>query len=86
MRRLADGEARVVELTGELGLAQSTVSAYLAYLRDCGLVDCRSVGRQPFYRLTCPELLDVLAAAEALRASIGEAVVLCPNYGAETDA
>src|SRR4029077_3583813 len=31
--RLAAGEARVVDLTGELGLAQSTVSKHLACLR-----------------------------------------------------
>ena len=41
IRRLAAGEARVVDLTGGLGLAQSTVSAHLACLRDCGLVDSR---------------------------------------------
>lgn len=29
LRRLAVGEARVVDLTGELGLAQSTVSKHL---------------------------------------------------------
>lgn len=36
VQRLARGEARVVDLTGELGLAQSTVSKHLACLRDCG--------------------------------------------------
>ena len=32
--RLAEGEARVVDLTRGLGLAQSTVSQHLACLRD----------------------------------------------------
>ena len=36
VRRLAAGEARVVDLVGEIGLAQATVSAHLACLRDCG--------------------------------------------------
>jgi ArsR family transcriptional regulator, cadmium/lead-responsive transcriptional repressor len=81
VRRLAQGEARVVDLTGELGLAQSTVSKHLACLRDCGLVDFRTEGRQSFYALSRPELMDVLVAAEALLAATGEAVVLCPNYG-----
>jgi len=49
VRRLADGEARVVDLIGELGLAQSTVSAHVACLRDCGLVTGRPEGRQVFY-------------------------------------
>ena len=55
--RLAAGEARVVDLTGELGLAQSTVSKHLACLRGCGLVDYRTEGRQSFYALTRPELM-----------------------------
>ena len=44
VRRLAEGEARVVDLTRSLGLAQSTVSKHLACLRDCGLVDYRARG------------------------------------------
>lgn len=81
VRRLARGEARVVDLTGELGLAQSTVSAHLACLRDCGLVAGRPEGRQMFYALTRPELMDLLAAAEELLAATGDAVALCPTYG-----
>jgi len=81
VRRLAVGEARVVDLTGELGLAQSTVSKHLACLRDCGLVDFRVQGRQSFYALTRPELVDLLASAEALLAATGAAVALCPTYG-----
>lgn len=85
-RRLADGEARVVDLTRGLGLAQSTVSAHLACLRDCGLVDYRAEGRQSFYFLARPELLDLLTTAEALLAATGEAVALCPNYAEPTSA
>lgn len=81
VRRLADGEARVVDLIGELGLAQSTVSAHVACLRDCGLVIGRPEGRQMFYSLTRPELLDLLAAAETLLAATGNTVALCPTYG-----
>ena len=50
LRRLALGEHRVVELTALLGLAQSTVSAHLACLRDCGLVTSRPQGRAPSWR------------------------------------
>ncbi|HZN75377.1 MAG TPA: metalloregulator ArsR/SmtB family transcription factor [Micromonosporaceae bacterium] len=81
VRRLAQGEARVVDLTGELGLAQSTVSKHLACLRDCGLVDYRAEARQSFYSLTRPELIDLLAAAEGVLAATGSAVALCPVYG-----
>ena len=44
VRRLAGGEARVTDLTSELGLAQSTVSKHLACLRDCALVNVRAAG------------------------------------------
>ena len=82
VQRLVAGEARVVDLTGELGVAQSTVSKHLACLRDCGLVDYRVEGRQSFYALTRPQLLDLLAAAEGVLAATGSAVALCPTYGA----
>ncbi len=82
VRLLADGERRVVDLTAELGLAQSTASSHLACLRGCGLVVGRPEGRQMFYALARPELLDLLRAAETLLAATGEAVALCPNYGA----
>jgi ArsR family transcriptional regulator, cadmium/lead-responsive transcriptional repressor len=79
--RLAAGEARVVDLTGELGLAQSTVSKHLACLRGCGLVDYRAEGRQSFYALTRPELMDLLAAAEDVLAATGVTVAPCPASG-----
>ena len=79
--RLVHGEARVVDLTRMLGLAQSTVSKHLTCLRDCGLVDFRAEGRQSFYSLTRPELIDLLRSAELLLAETGDAVALCPVYG-----
>ncbi|WP_331743712.1 metalloregulator ArsR/SmtB family transcription factor [Kitasatospora sp. NBC_01300] len=81
LMRLAGGEAKVVDLVGCVGLAQSTVSAHLACLRDCGLVDSRPQGRASLYFLARPELLDLLASAEQLLAATGEAVDLCPTYG-----
>jgi DNA-binding transcriptional ArsR family regulator len=81
LRRLADGEARVTDLTGELGLAQSTVSKHLACLRDCRLVAVRPAGRASVYSLAQPALLDLFAAAEDLLAATGNAVALCPAYG-----
>ncbi|CCH87091.1 Transcriptional regulator, ArsR family (fragment) (modular protein) [Modestobacter italicus] len=81
LRRLAEGDARVVDLVAELGLAQPTVSAHLACLRDCGLVDFRSRGRAAVYFLTDPELLNLRGAAERLLAVTGNAVVLCAGFG-----
>ncbi len=79
--RLAGGEARVTDLTAELGLAQSTVSAHLACLRDCGLVGVRPAGRASVYSLSQPALPALLAAAEAVLDATGNAVALCPAYG-----
>jgi ArsR family transcriptional regulator, cadmium/lead-responsive transcriptional repressor len=81
LQHLALGEHRVVDLTKHLGLAQSTVSKHLACLRDCRLIDYRVEGRQSFYSLTRPELLDLLRDAQALLVQTGEAVAICPVYG-----
>jgi DNA-binding transcriptional ArsR family regulator len=82
LRHLTFGEHKVVDLTAHLGLAQSTVSAHLACLRDCGLLASRPQGRASMWSLsTAPELLDLLAAAERLLAVTGDAVALCPTYG-----
>jgi DNA-binding transcriptional ArsR family regulator len=82
--RLAAGQARVVDLTRQLGLAQSTVSKHLACLRQCQLVQARPDGRASVYSLAPPAepgLRGLLAAAEELLAATGNAVALCPAYG-----
>ncbi len=79
--RLREGEARVVDLVTELGLAQSTVSKHLACLRDCLLVNFRIEGRQSFHSIAQPALEELLEAAEQLLEATGSAVALCPNYG-----
>lgn len=63
---LADGPHRVGELSAHLGLAQSTVSAHLALLRDAGLVAATPEGRATLYRLAHPGLDDLLHAGERL--------------------
>lgn len=81
VRQLSGGERRVVDLTKVLEVAQGTVSGHLACLRDCGLIVGRPEGRQMFYSLAHPELMDLLSAAERLLALTGDAVGLCPTYG-----
>ncbi len=84
VRRLAASEVRVVDLMKDFGVPQSTVSSHLACLRDCDLITGRPEGRQVFYALTRPELLDLLRAAEALLDATGKAVVLRPTSGEPT--
>lgn len=81
VRRLAASPARVTDLVSALGLAQSTVSAHLACLRDCGLVTSEPAGRASLFRLAQPALADMLAAAENLLAATGSAIALCPVWG-----
>lgn len=80
LQHLALGEHRVVDLTEHLGLAQSTVSAHLACLRDCGLVTSRPQGRASLWSLAVPELLDLLRCAERLLEVTGDSVTLCPTH------
>jgi DNA-binding transcriptional ArsR family regulator len=82
LQHLELGEHRVVDLTAHLGLAQSTVSAHLACLRDCGLVSSRPQGRASMWSLTAgAELGDLLASAGRLLAATGGGVAGCRTYG-----
>lgn len=77
---LTGGERRVADLVAEVGGSQANISGHLACLKDCGLVTDRPDGRQVFYRLSGPEVVAVIRAAEVLLAGQGRAVALCPNY------
>lgn len=80
IQHLSLGEHRVVDLTEHLGLAQSTVSAHLACLFDCGLLSRRSKGRASMYALAPTPLNDMLAAAEQVLGATGYAVTLCAEH------
>lgn len=87
VQHLLTGEHRVTDLVGHLDLAQSTVSTHLACLVDCGIAQARPQGRASYYSLSHPEAtLDLLAAAERMLALTGDAVLLCPVYGADEGA
>lgn len=86
VQQLRGGERRVRDLVDVVGLAQSTVSEHVACLRDCGLVEGRSEGRQVFYSLARPELLDLLESAQSLLTATGHRVDLCATYGTDARA
>ncbi len=81
LRRLAPGELRVTDLVQAIGGSQANMSGHLACLKDCGLVEDRPVGRQVYYRIAAPEVVDLLTAAERLLCVHGWQINLCPNYG-----
>ncbi|MGZ4517626.1 MAG: ArsR/SmtB family transcription factor [Mycobacteriaceae bacterium] len=81
LRHLTLGDHRVVDLTEQLALAQSTVSRHLACLRDCGLVNSRPQGQASVFCLTHPDaVMALLGSAERLLALTGSSVTLCPVH------
>ena len=77
---LLDGERRVTDLVAAVGGSQSNVSGHLGCLKECGLVaDRPGTRRQVFYRLSGPEVVDLLQTAERLLAANGNAIDLCAN-------
>jgi DNA-binding transcriptional ArsR family regulator len=80
LQALLDGERGVGDLVEQVGGSQSNVSGHLSCLKDCGLViDRAGPRRQVFYRLSGPEVRDLLVAAERLLAANGQAIGLCTN-------
>ena len=80
VQHLLSGEHRVADLVDHLSLAQSTVSAHVACLRDCGLLESRTQGRATYYRLAQPELVtQLLESAGKLLIATGGAATACPS-------
>lgn len=57
---IGNGEACVCHLEALLDLRQAYISQQLMEMRDAELVDTRRDGRYIFYRLTEPQLVDLL--------------------------
>jgi ArsR family transcriptional regulator, cadmium/lead-responsive transcriptional repressor len=74
------GEQRVVDLVSFTGTSQANVSKHLACLAGCGLVVGRPSGRETYYRVEHPELIQLLRAAEELLGVTGHDVELCRNH------
>lgn len=81
---LREGEECVCHMETILGLRQAYISQQLAVLREAGLVQDRRDGWNIFYRVTRPEVYDVLDAAyqmvggEELTRSIMDQAEVCP--------
>ncbi|BAT59162.1 biofilm growth-associated repressor [Variibacter gotjawalensis] len=59
---LVDGEKSVSELEGMLELRQPAVSQQLARLRADNLVETRRDGKNIYYSLTRPEVIEIIGA------------------------
>jgi ArsR family transcriptional regulator len=73
---LRDGERRVVDLSGELGLSRPNTSKHLACLSGCGLVERDRRGREVFCRLS-PGVAELLAGIDGLLELVGDRVAVC---------
>jgi DNA-binding transcriptional ArsR family regulator len=59
-------EACVCHLEVVLGLRQASISQHLMAMRKAGLVTAKRDGRNIFYRLACPEIIDLVERTATL--------------------
>ncbi len=65
LNELRDSEQCVCHMEAVFGLRQAHISQHLMVLRDAGLVADRRDGWNIFYRVTRPEIFQVIDAASA---------------------
>ncbi len=64
--QLSQGELCVGDLEVQLGIRQPTLSQQLAVLRNEGVVETRREGKNIFYSVADPDLLEILAVLHRL--------------------
>lgn len=67
---LSDGEYAVAEMLPEVAIEPTNLSQQLAVLRRAGLVTTRKEGSTVIYRLTSPQVTDLLAVAREILGSM----------------
>lgn len=67
--QLAGGERCVCEFVERVGADFSTVSKHLSVLKQAGIVDVDKRGKQVFYRLKVPCILNFMGCVEAVLVS-----------------
>lgn len=69
---LRDGGAYVMHLTNTLGIYQANVSQHLTVLREAGLVVDEREGMNVIYRVSDPEVFEIVRQLQALAVRQGE--------------
>jgi ArsR family transcriptional regulator len=69
MYQLSQGEMCVSDLEQMLGIRQPTLSQQLCVLRNEGVVNTRRVGKNIFYSVAAPAMLEILAVLYRLYCS-----------------
>ena len=71
---IGQGEVCVCHLEAYLGQRQAAISQHLMVLRDAGLVTTQREGRNIYYRLAKPELLNLVRQAAAIMGLTAESL------------
>ncbi|KKS95055.1 MAG: Regulatory protein ArsR [Microgenomates group bacterium GW2011_GWC1_43_13] len=66
---IVEKEATVNELSKALGIRKSNTSQHLSYLRYVGLVTTRRQGKNVFYKITNPKIVEPCKIFNELRAN-----------------
>lgn len=69
LNNIVEKEASVNELSKVLGIRKSNTSQHLAYLRYVGLVTTRRQGKNVFYKITNPKIVEPCKIFNELRSS-----------------
>lgn len=72
-----EGEMRVGDLVDAVGGLQGRVSSHLACLRHCGLVIDRKEGRNVYYSVPDPRVVEFLPVALSMIADNAEHIATC---------
>lgn len=60
VKQLADGEQCVCKFVEAVGADFSTISKHLSVLKQAGIIEDDKRGKQVYYRLRCPCILNVI--------------------------
>jgi len=73
--QLQDGEKCVCEFVDEFGADFSTISKHLSVLKEAGIVENEKRGKQVFYRLKVPCIMNFIQCIEAVIESQAKAMM-----------
>jgi len=81
LEALLDGERSVSELVQLVGAPQSRVSNHLACLKWCRFAESERRGRRVFYRVTDPQVRELIRLARAMASQNAEHLESCTRVG-----
>jgi DNA-binding transcriptional ArsR family regulator len=81
LEALLDGERSVSELVQIIGAPQSRVSNHLACLKWCRFAESERRGRNVLYRVTDPQVRELIRLARAMASENAEYLESCTRVG-----